>query len=154
MRPLIVEAVSRSEEETVRFGERLGAALRSRSVIGLTGPLGAGKTRLAQGIARGAGYGGRVRSPSFALLHIYRGRLPLRHFDLYRLDSVDDGTAGEWEEAMEAEGISMIEWADRVPGLLPDDAVWIDLSVTSEWHRTIRLRVDLPTSSIGDWIFR
>jgi tRNA threonylcarbamoyladenosine biosynthesis protein TsaE len=154
MRPLIVEAVSRSEEQTVRFGERLGAALRSRSVIGLTGPLGAGKTRLAQGIARGAGYGGRVRSPSFALLHIYRGRLPLRHFDLYRLDSVDDGTAGEWEEAMEAEGISMIEWADRVPGLLPDNAIWIDLSATSEWHRTIRLRVGLPTSSIGDWIFR
>ena len=154
MRPLIVEAISRSEEETVRFGERLGAALRSRSIVGLTGPLGAGKTRLVQGIARGAGYGGRVRSPSFALLHIYRGRIPLRHFDLYRLDSVDDGTAGEWEEAMDAEGISMIEWADRVPGLLPDDAVWIELSVTAEWHRTIRLRVDLPTGSIGDWIFR
>lgn len=154
MRSLVVEAITRSEEETIRFGERLGAALRSRSVIGLTGPLGAGKTRLTQGIARGAGYGGRVRSPSFALLHIYRGRVPLRHFDLYRLDSIDEGTAGEWEEAMDSAGISVIEWADRAPHLLPGDAIWIDLKATAEEERTIRLRVDLPAVAIGDWILR
>ena len=154
MRALIFETTSRSEEETIRFGERLGSALRSRAIVGLTGPLGAGKTRLVQGIARGAGYGGRVRSPSFALLPVYRGRLPLRHFDLYRLDDVDDGTAGEWEEAMESEGISLVEWADRVPGLVPDDAIWIDLTATAERDRTIRLRVKMPTAAIGDWVLQ
>jgi tRNA threonylcarbamoyladenosine biosynthesis protein TsaE len=154
MRSLFVEAISHSEEETVDFGERLGAALTSRSIVGLTGPLGAGKTRLVQGITRGAGYAGRVRSPSFALLHIYRGRMPIRHFDLYRLESVDDGTAGEWEEAMEEEGISLIEWADRVPGLVPDSAVWIELAPTGERDRTIRLRVALPTAALDAWRIR
>jgi tRNA threonylcarbamoyladenosine biosynthesis protein TsaE len=154
MRSLRLEAVSRSEAETVRFGERLGAALRSRAVVGLVGPLGAGKTRLVQGIARGAGYSGRVRSPSFALLHIYRGRLPLRHFDLYRPDGIDDGTAGEWEEAMEGEGISLIEWADRVPGFVPDEAVRIELVPTGDQDRTIRLCVPLPTRAIERWSLR
>jgi tRNA threonylcarbamoyladenosine biosynthesis protein TsaE len=151
---LTVEAFSHSEEETVRFGERLGAALRSRAVVGLTGPLGAGKTRLVQGIARGAGYAGRVRSPSFALLHVYRGRLPLRHFDLYRLESVDEGTAGEWEEAMEGEGISLVEWADRVPDLLPEEAVWIDLAPTGLQDRTIQIRIPLPSGCLDQWRLR
>jgi tRNA threonylcarbamoyladenosine biosynthesis protein TsaE len=151
MRSLLVEVFSRSEEETVRFGERLGAALRSGAVVGLTGPLGAGKTRLVQGIARGAGYSGRVRSPSFALLHIYRGRLPLRHFDLYRLESIDEGTAGEWEEAMESDGISLVEWADQIPDLIPQDAVRIDLRPVGEGDRILRLRAPLPTRAISHW---
>lgn len=151
MRRLTLEARSDSEEETVRFGERLGAALRSRAVVGLTGPLGAGKTRLAQGIARGAGYAGRVRSPTFALLHMYRGRRSVRHLDLYRISELDPATAGEWEEAMDEEGVSLIEWADRFPGLLPQEAVWVDLQPLAEQTRWIRLRMPLEPPAIDVW---
>jgi len=147
----LYEAISDSEEGTIRFGECLGRALRSRAVIGLVGPLGAGKTRMVQGIARGVGYGGRVRSPSFALLHVYRGRLTVRHFDLYRLETIDDGTAGEWEEAMEADGVSLVEWADRIPELLPEGAMIIRLAPEGIMRRRIRVDFDLPTRAIGDW---
>lgn len=132
MRRLAVEAVSDSDQQTYLFGERLGAALRTRSVVGLIGPLGAGKTRLAQGIARGAGYGGRVRSPTFALMHLYRGRLPIRHLDLYRLDRLDEATAGEWEEAMETEGLTIVEWSDRIAGFLPAGAFEIVLELRGQ----------------------
>jgi len=151
MKQLLVEAISDSEEQTIRFGERLGSALRSASVVGLTGPMGAGKTRLVQGIAQGSGYSGRIRSPSFALLHLYQGRIPLRHFDFYRLDAIDEGTAGEWEEEMDREGLSLIEWADRFPKILPDEALWIDLSTESATRRRITLRLRLPTCHLDHW---
>jgi tRNA threonylcarbamoyladenosine biosynthesis protein TsaE len=154
LRSLALEAYSESEEETVRFGERLGAALRSRAVVGLTGPLGAGKTRLVQGIARGAGYTGRVRSPTFALLHVYRGRQSVRHIDLYRLDRLDPATEGEWEEVMEEEGLSLVEWADRIPGLLPHEAVWVDLQPLGEQIRRIRLRLPLEVPLLDVWRLR
>ncbi len=154
MRRLIVEAVSDSEEDTLRFGERLGAALRSRAVVGLVGPLGAGKTRLVQGIARGAGYDGRVRSPTFALLHVYRGRLPIRHMDLYRLDALDEGTAGEWEEAMETDGLTLVEWSDRFDDILPDGAVEVELAPEGPSRRRITLRGWLPGKAIEDWRIR
>jgi tRNA threonylcarbamoyladenosine biosynthesis protein TsaE len=151
MRRLLYETVSDSEAETIQLGRRFGAALRSRAVVGLTGPLGAGKTRFVQGIARGSGYGGRVRSPTFALMHLYRGLFPLRHFDFYRLDSIDDGTAGEWEEEMDSEGVSLIEWADRHPQLLPDDALWVELSFEGLTRRRLKIAVRLPTCSLDHW---
>lgn len=154
MKRLLFEAVTDSEEETMRFGEGLGAALRTGVVVGLTGPLGAGKTRLVQGIARGTGYPGRVRSPTFALLHLYAGPLPLRHFDFYRVDRLDEGTAGEWEEEMDREGVSLVEWADRLPGLLPEEAIWVDLRPEEATRRRITLRARLPGREIGDWALR
>jgi tRNA threonylcarbamoyladenosine biosynthesis protein TsaE len=154
MRRLIVEAVSDSEEETMAFGERLGRALRSRAVVGLVGPLGAGKTRLVQGIVRGAGYDGRVRSPTFALLHEYRGRIPIRHIDLYRLDRLDEGTAGEWEEAMETDGLTLVEWSDRFEDFLPPGAVEVSLAPEGQTRRRIRLSTDLPGRAIDTWRLR
>ena len=151
MRYLVVEVVSDSEEQTLGLGERLGSSLRSKAVVGLTGPIGAGKTRLVQGIARGAGYTGRVRSPSFALLHLYQGSLPLRHYDFYRLERIDNGTAGEWEEEMECEGISLVEWADRFPEILPDSAIWVGLEAESTTRRRITLRLGLPTRHLDHW---
>ncbi len=154
MSHLILNAVTCSESETVAFGQRLGSGLRSPAVVGLTGSLGTGKTRLAIGIARGAGFCGRVRSPTFSLMHLYRGTIPIRHFDLYRLDSIDPGLAGEWEEEMEAPGISMIEWADRIPELLPENAIWIDLHEEGNANRrSLSLRAVMPNRTIGNWRF-
>lgn len=154
MRHLRFETVTRDEGETVRLGERLGAALRDRTALGLTGPLGAGKTRLAQGIARGAGYAGRVRSPSFALMHVYRGWCEIRHLDLYRLEGLDPGTAGEWEEAIDSGGISVIEWADRIPEILPPDAIRIAIQSEGESMRRIRIEIPMPSRSIEHWKLR
>ena len=82
--------ISRSPEETLQLGEQWGSEAPAGSVIGLTGDLGAGKTQLVKGIARGLGVSDRVHSPTFALLHEYRGgRLPLFHLDLYRLETHD-----------------------------------------------------------------
>lgn len=154
MRLLRFEAVTRDEGETIRLGERLGAALRDRTALGLIGALGAGKTRLAQGIARGAGYGGRVRSPSFALMHHYRGRCEIRHLDLYRLDELDPGTAGEWEEEIDSGGISIVEWADRVPAILPPNAIRIVIEFEGASVRRLRIVIPAPSGSIDHWRLR
>lgn len=103
---------SRDEEDTLRFGEILGRALASPAWIGLRGPLGAGKTRLVQGVARGLDVRAPVRSPSFVLEHRYHGRLLLRHLDLYRLEGASPDLTASWEE--EDEGVWMVEWAERV----------------------------------------
>jgi tRNA threonylcarbamoyladenosine biosynthesis protein TsaE len=104
---------SETEKSTLEFGETLGRALVPPAWIGLTGPLGAGKTRLIQGIARGLGFGGPVRSPTFVLEHRYRGRHPILHLDLYRLEAPGPDLEASWEE--EEEGIVLVEWSDRVP---------------------------------------
>ena len=107
--------ISRSPEETLQLGEQWGSEAPAGSVIGLTGDLGAGKTQLVKGIARGLGVSDRVHSPTFALLHEYRGgRLPLFHLDLYRLETHDQiAGAGLEEYFCQPEGVAVIEWAER-----------------------------------------
>lgn len=103
---------------TWRMGERMGEIVQAGDIILLAGGLGAGKTSLAQGIARGLGIHDRVTSPTFALLHEYReGRLPLYHFDLYRLEASDVLALGfpEYWEAFE--GVTLIEWPERLDAL-------------------------------------
>lgn len=102
---------SGSEAETLAFGEALGTALVAPSWVALTGDLGAGKTRLAAGIARGAGYLGRVRSPTFVLETRYAARTPVRHLDLYRLERPDDEMVASWDE--DERSIVLVEWAER-----------------------------------------
>lgn len=109
--------ISNSESETITLGESWGKQAHPGWVFGLIGPLGAGKTRLVQGIALGLGTKSRVRSPTFTLVHEYRGgRWPLFHIDLYRIQN-----AGEFESAGLDEylftpgGITVVEWFDRLP---------------------------------------
>jgi tRNA threonylcarbamoyladenosine biosynthesis protein TsaE len=104
---------SRSVAETERLGERLAAALADGDVLALAGELGSGKTRFVAGLARGLACRARVRSPSFALVHEYHGRLLLLHLDLYRLESVDAEGLGLEEYA--ERGVLAVEWGDRLP---------------------------------------
>ncbi len=126
-----------SADETIEFGRRLGAALRPNDVIALTGQLGAGKTTLIQGIAAGLGVRDYVTSPTFIIINEYEGRLPLYHIDLYRLDEglavADLGI----EEYFTRGGVCVIEWAERLGGLLPPGAEKIELEVVSEQERKI-----------------
>lgn len=118
----MVEAhTTRSPEETERLGASFSAGLPPRSVVGLVGDLGAGKTRFVRGMAQGLGARGFVKSPSFTIVNIYEGgRLPLYHMDLYRIGRVDEFYEAGLEEFIYGEGISVIEWADKLPSLMAE----------------------------------
>jgi len=106
--------ISHSPAETAALGEQWGRAAESGLVIGLCGDLGAGKTQLVKGLARGLGVTSRVQSPTFALVNIHSGgRLTLFHLDLYRLDSREQILAAGLEEYLKPEGVAVIEWAER-----------------------------------------
>jgi tRNA threonylcarbamoyladenosine biosynthesis protein TsaE len=131
---------SHSPKETEKFGQDLGGQAMPGWVIGLTGDLGAGKTLLAQGIARGLGIRGRLQSPSFALVHEHKGgRLPLFHLDLYRLDTTEQIVAAGLEEYFDPrEGVSVIEWYERWTGPEPMMLCQVHLLHLSETTRLIQ----------------
>lgn len=103
---------TQSAGQTKNLGIRLGQSLTPGTVVGLEGPLGAGKTTLIQGVCQGLGVKEKVISPTFVLMHVYAGRIPVYHFDLYRLEENQIDDLG-WEEYLEGSGVSLIEWADR-----------------------------------------
>ena len=132
--------ISHSAAETMDFGRQLAASLQPRDVVALTGDLGAGKTCLVKGIAAGLGVTQVVTSPTFTLIHEYRdGRLPVYHVDLYRLDSVRQAQAIGLEEYLAGDGVTIIEWAEKITELLPANARWIKMQVTSDTTRQIEL---------------
>jgi tRNA threonylcarbamoyladenosine biosynthesis protein TsaE len=131
--------VSVSETATSEIGRRLGSAARPGDVIALSGGLGAGKTRLAQGIARGLDVTGTVPSPTFNLMLVHPGTSTLYHFDLYRLERPDQLEDIDFWGTLEAGGVSVIEWADRFPGELPDDRLDVHLEAVDEHSRRIVL---------------
>ena len=129
-----------SEVETRVLAARLAALLRPGDVLALVGDLGAGKTRFVQGLARGLGVPDDVpvTSPTFTLLATYRqGRLPLFHFDLYRLANEEDLARIGAEEYLWGEGVCAVEWAERAPKMMPDDTLWIHLSFAGEIRRLV-----------------
>jgi tRNA threonylcarbamoyladenosine biosynthesis protein TsaE len=116
---------------TSQFGEALGRRLRGGETIALVGDLGAGKTTLAQAIARGMGIPSHVTSPTFGIVHEYPGPIPLIHFDPYRLNHSSDLLDIGYDEYFERGGVVLIEWADRFPELLPDDYLMFRLEIDS-----------------------
>jgi len=113
----VKELFSHSPAETEALGEAWGRAAKPGLVIALTGDLGAGKTALVRGLARGLGCADRVHSPTFTLVNQYGGgRLPLCHLDLYRLDTPEQIRAAGLEEYLQPDGVAVIEWAERLLG--------------------------------------
>lgn len=131
---------------TVSLGRELGRRLFAGAVVALVGPLGAGKTHLARALAEGLDVPDSrvITSPTFVLMQEYQGRLPIWHFDTYRLASeaafVDLGV----QEYLEGEGVCLVEWADRVPGCLPEDHLRITLTVTGPTSRRVQLEATGP----------
>ncbi len=127
--------------ETKALGEKIGKKLQGGEVIALTGELGAGKTCLTQGLALGLGVNPReyVTSPSFSLIKEYRGRFPLYHFDIFRLNGREELEELGYEEYFYGEGITVIEWAEKAEGLLPAAHLHIELSVLDKNGRQIRI---------------
>ncbi len=118
---------SRSEEETRSIGRTIGQGALPGVVIALKGDLGAGKTVFAQGVAQGAGVQAVVNSPSYVLMNLYHGRVELYHFDFYRLEGEEDLFELGLEEYFYGEGITLVEWADKFPFVLPDDRLEIEI---------------------------
>ncbi len=123
---------------TLAYGRELGASARPGQVIGLVGTLGAGKTTMAVAIVAGAGSDDVVTSPTFTLVHQYRGgRLPVFHLDFYRLDSIHELTGIGWDDILDEGGLVIVEWADRFPEALPDDALWLEIDAPTHGVRSV-----------------
>jgi tRNA threonylcarbamoyladenosine biosynthesis protein TsaE len=120
---------------TEGLGERLGAALEARDVVVLTGPLGAGKTTLVRGLARGLESPSHVRSASFAWVQEYRGRLPIVHLDLYRLRGPEDLAGLGWDEYLERPGVLVVEWGEKAGEALPAERWEVRLELEGEGRR-------------------
>ncbi len=130
--------ISHSPAETFAFGESFGASCAPGDVIALAGDLGAGKTHFVKGLAAGLAHGGDVTSPTFTLLHEYRGgRLPLYHFDLYRLVSAREALALGLDDYLDGDGVCVLEWADKYPELLPRGTRWLRFRVGEGDERII-----------------
>ena len=128
-------------EETIQLGQCIGEVLRPGSVIGLCGELGTGKTHLIKGLARGLGVDERyyVTSPSFTIINEYPGRIPLNHLDLYRLENTDQMEELGYEEYFYSEGVTVIEWAEKVLPLLPENRLMVEISHLSENRRKFKI---------------
>jgi len=134
-----MRAVSRSAQETQALGERLGAQLGRGDVVACIGPLGAGKTCFLQGLARGLGVVTDVTSPTFVLVNQYRGRLPVYHVDAYRTGSLTELLDLGLEEMFHGEGVTVVEWADKLLPLLPPRTVTVTIAGLGDEPRQIEL---------------
>jgi tRNA threonylcarbamoyladenosine biosynthesis protein TsaE len=131
--------VTNSAQETIDLGKKLGRHLRKGDVLGLIGDLGSGKTTMVKGIALGlkVKQNDAVSSPTFVLIKEYRGRIPLYHFDLYRLDKIKDIAYLGVEEYLFNDGVCVIEWAEKMKMLLPD-YLQVNLAVKGENKREFK----------------
>ena len=123
-----MEFVTQSREETEALGARLAEALAEGRVVAFTGDLGAGKTAFVSGMARALGVEERVTSPTFTVVNEYEGgRLPLFHFDMYRLDSADELFHIGWEDYLSRGGVCAVEWSENVAEAIEDGAVRVSI---------------------------
>ena len=122
------------------MGQALAKELKAGSVVALSGPLGSGKTVLIQGICSGLGVTEFVTSPSFVIINEYPGKVKVYHFDLYRLDNIEEFVKLGYEEYFYGNGITVIEWAEKIKKFLPEERVEINLKILSEKKRGISVK--------------
>ena len=140
--------ISRSPADTLALGERIGKAVEAGDLLALYGGLGAGKTVLVKGIVRGLGGDpDRVTSPTFVLMVRHEARLPLFHFDAYRLRDSRDMLEIGAEEVFYGDGVTVVEWAERVQDILPSDRLDVHVDVIAESERQVRLLATGPRSA-------
>ena len=138
---------STSPEETRALGEALGRVLQEGDFVGLVGDLGAGKTELARGIARGVGLRDEdVTSPTFSIVHQHHGRILLTHADLYRVNGPADLDGTGFHELRDGPAATLVEWVDRVPGAAPPDAMRVVLLEPGETARELVVSTSGPRS--------
>jgi len=119
--------ITNNEAETVHEGEKLGHSLAPGSVVALYGELGAGKTTFTRGLASGLGVRMSVSSPTFTIVNEYLSKIPLFHFDMYRLENENELFDIGWDDYLERNGVCVVEWSEKVPGAFSQDAVIVKL---------------------------
>lgn len=126
-------------DATADLGRLLGGAAQAGDVVAAVGPLGAGKTCLAQGLARGLAVPDEhyVNSPTFAIMQVHPGRLDFHHIDLYRISDPDEALGLGLEEAIGTDGVAYVEWPGRLPEAIPADAVWLHIAPEGDGRRVI-----------------
>jgi len=132
------EITTHSAAETKALGEKIGRQLDANSCILLSGELGSGKTTFTQGLAKGLGITRTVSSPTFTIMKVYQGRLPLYHIDAYRLEGLHQDLG--FEELMEDDGVTVIEWPDYMSDRLPEEYLRLDIVRVSSSGRKFALR--------------
>ena len=136
-----MEYLSHNVIETEELGEKLAKCLSPGDIVAYLGDLGAGKTAFTRGLARGLGCTGRVTSPTFTIVNEYEGRMPLFHFDMYRLPDEDALFDIGWEDYLDRGGVCAVEWSENVSDALPEDTVFVTIerhADHSDWrHITI-----------------
>jgi tRNA threonylcarbamoyladenosine biosynthesis protein TsaE len=140
--------ISHSPEETRALGERLGARLGPGDVVACIGELGAGKTCFLQGLARGLGVTAEVTSPTFVLVNQYRGRLPVYHLDAYRTQSLTELVEIGVEEMLHGDGVTVVEWADKLLPLLPPRTITVTITGLGDEPR--RIAIEGTAEPTGD----
>ena len=124
----MVKIYLENEEKTREIGSKLGELLTPKSVICLIGDLGAGKTTMTQSLARALGVDDYITSPTFTIVNEYEGRTPLYHFDVYRIGSSEEMYDIGFDEYIDGEGVCIIEWANLIEDILPDEYLYIEMN--------------------------
>ena len=137
---MVLRFISHSVKETQKIGSRLAAQLKPGDVLVMLGDMGAGKSEFTRGLARGLGVTGYVTSPTFTILQVHEdGRMPLYHFDWYRLSDVEELYELSMDEYLYGEGVSVIEWPSRAEEAIPDTYLQVELIPVGEEDRLIQL---------------
>ena len=132
---------TKSSAETIRIGKSIGSRLLPGDVVALVGELGAGKTQFIKGLAAGVGIGNPtyISSPSFTLINEYPGKIPFYHIDLFRLEREKEAEELGLEDYFQGGGITAIEWADKIPSLLPKEMLFIHIAYVGKNIRSIEI---------------
>ena len=135
-----MRVISSSEQETRELGKRMAGKVTPGTIISLRGSLGAGKTVFAKGFAEGLGITEAIVSPTFTLVQEYDGRLKLYHLDLYRLSGEDEFESMGGEDFLYSDGVALIEWSEKIEDMLPDDTIFINITINEDLTRSIEIR--------------
>lgn len=136
----MLSIITHTPEETEAFAARIAKQLSPGDLIACQGGMGAGKTAFARGLARGLGLKDQVSSPTFALVHEYtQGPLPLYHFDMYRIDGMEELYSTGFFDYLEQDGILLVEWSENIADALPENAIILEIRQVDETTREIHL---------------
>ncbi|MBR3300250.1 MAG: tRNA (adenosine(37)-N6)-threonylcarbamoyltransferase complex ATPase subunit type 1 TsaE [Clostridia bacterium] len=134
------EFISNSPDDTEQISENFAKTLKAGTVIAFLGDLGVGKTCFMRGLARGIGYEGDVTSPTFSIVNEYRGgRLPVFHFDMYRISSFDDLYSTGYFDYFDENGIIAIEWSENISEILEDNTIFVEIQPVDDFKRKIMI---------------
>ena len=131
--------LSHSEDETQKIGFEVAQKIKKGDVISLTGSLGAGKTVFAKGFAKQLGIEEAIVSPTFTLVQEYDGRMKMYHLDLYRLSGEDEFESMGGEDFLYSDGVTLIEWSEKIESMLPDDTIYVKITINEDLTRTIEI---------------